>query len=203
VEEVLERLKAMEERLLSGGRRHLPFRPARRTPPIQRAVVSEEGEEPEEEAEEVSEAEPAAEQTGGEKIAVLSAETQESWREFISFAKKKKPPLLPARTRQPLTLDDNLLEVGYPEKSFYLDRMQEADNLNFLQNLSGNFQTKPESQSMQPASGGATRGPARRAKGRRRPPNGERGRSSEPSPGPEAINIFGDGGGSQESMRRR
>ncbi len=195
VEEVLERLKAMEERLLAGGETTSPVRSLPAAPsPTQRTVVSEEGEEPEEEAEEVSEADPVAEQTGGEKVAELSAETQESWKEFINFAKKKKPPFASLLEHgQPLTLDDELLEVGYPEKSFYLERMQEADNLNFLQNLSREFfkrNLKAKVRSLHP--GAQPRGSAPESKGEKK--TSKREKEEEALNHPlvrEAINIFG------------
>jgi DNA polymerase III subunit gamma/tau len=197
VEEVLERLRAMEERLLAGGETAspIPSLPAA-PPPVRRPVVSEEREEPEpeEEMQEVAGAEPATEQTGGEKKAEISAETQETWKEFITFAKKKKPPFASLLEHgQPLTLNDNLLEVGYPEKSFYLERMQEADNLNFLQTLSGEFfkrNLKAKVCSLHP--GALPRGPAPEGKGERK--NSKREKEQEALNHPlvrEAINIFG------------
>jgi DNA polymerase-3 subunit gamma/tau len=195
VEEVLERLQAMEERLLAGGETTspIPSLPAA-PPPVRRPVVSEGRKEPEEEMQEVSEAEPAAYQTAGEKTADLSAETQEAWKEFIHFAKKKKPPFASLLEHgQPLTLNDSLLEVGYPEKSFYLERMQEADNLNFLQTLSGEFfkrNLKAKICSLHP--GALPRGPAPEGKGERK--NSKREKEEETLNHPlvrEAINIFG------------
>jgi hypothetical protein len=35
------------------------------------------------------------------------------------------------------------MEIVYPENSFYLDRMKEADNLTFLQDLSREFSKDP------------------------------------------------------------
>jgi hypothetical protein len=40
-------------------------------------------------------------------------------------------------------LNDTVLEIGYPEKSFYLDRMQEADNRTLLETLAREFFKKP------------------------------------------------------------
>jgi DNA polymerase-3 subunit gamma/tau len=195
VEEVLERLQAMEERLLAGGETASPIPSLPAAPrPVQRPVVSEEGEEPEEEAQEVSDAEPAAEQPGGEKVAGLSREAQEAWKEFINFAKKKKPPFASILEHgQPLALDDSLLQVGYAEKSFYLERMQEADNLNFLQTLSREFfqrNLKVKVSSLNP--GAQPGGPAPESKGEKK--NSKREKEEEALNHPlvrEAINIFG------------
>jgi DNA polymerase III subunit gamma/tau len=195
VEEVLERLQAMEERLLTGGgtTSPIPSLPAP-SPPVKRPAVAEEREEPEEEAEEVSEAEPEAGPSGGENAAELSGETQEAWKEFVNFAKKKKPPFASLLEHgQPLILNDSLLEVGYPEKSFYLERMQEADNLNFLQTLSSEFfkrNLRAKIRSLLP--GALPRGPAPEGKGERK--NSKREKEQETLNHPlvrEAINIFG------------
>jgi len=51
------------------------------------------------------------------------------WKDFVQFAKKKKPPFASLLEHaHPLVLNETVLEIGYPEKSFYLERMQEADN---------------------------------------------------------------------------
>ncbi len=141
VEEVLEKLRAMEERLLARGgiAAPPPSLPAAR-PTVDRPAVPEELEEEEEKAEEVPEAAGTLEEPGGETAAGLSGRSQEIWGEFISFAKKKKPPFASLLEHgQPLILEESRLEVGYPKKSFYLERMQETDNLNFLENLSREF----------------------------------------------------------------
>jgi DNA polymerase-3 subunit gamma/tau len=200
VEEVLERLRAMEERLLAGGGTAspvpvLPAAPA----PARKTAATEEGEEPEEEgaeegAEEIPDAGPPAEQPAGEVAAELSGAGLEAWKEFVSFAKKKKPPFASLLEHgQPLTLNESLLELGYPEKSFYLERMQETDNLNFLQALSAEFfrrSLKAKVRSLIP--GAQPRGPAPEGKGERR--NSRREKEQEALNHPlvrEAINIFG------------
>jgi len=40
-------------------------------------------------------------------------------------------------------LDDKVLIIGYPEKSFYLERMQEADNRGVFEALATEFFKKP------------------------------------------------------------
>jgi DNA polymerase-3 subunit gamma/tau len=140
VEEVLEKLRVMEERLLASGGIAVPAPSLPAAPPtVERPAVPEDLEE-EEKAEEVPEAAGPLEEAGGETAAGLSGRNLESWKEFISFAKKKKPPFASLLEHgQPLILEESRLEVGYPKKSFYLERMQETDNLNFLENLSREF----------------------------------------------------------------
>jgi len=195
VEEVVEKLQVMEERLLAGGvtatpASSLPAVP----PPVKRLAVPEEVEEEEEEAEEVPEAAAAAEETGGETAGGLSGETQESWREFVSFAKKKKPPFASLLEQgRPLILEESRLEVGYPKKSFCLERMQETDNLNFLQNLSREFfkrNLQVKVTGVNPAA--LPRGPAPESPGEKK--NSKREKEEEALNHPlvrEAINVFG------------
>ena len=66
------------------------------------------------------------------------------WKDFVHFAKKKKPPFASLLEHaRPLVLNDTVLEIGYPEKSFYLERMQEADNRALFEALAGEFFKKP------------------------------------------------------------
>jgi DNA polymerase-3 subunit gamma/tau len=62
------------------------------------------------------------------------------WKEFVHFAKKKKPPFASLLEHgYPLALEKDLLQIGYPEKSFYLERMEEADNRSLLGTLGSEF----------------------------------------------------------------
>jgi len=150
VEEVLERLRIMEERLISGHESPPSALPrqgvtASVAPSLpgesmdQTAVLSRAKDEEQEH--------PAAEEAGGEIGAPaeeipagLSGEINDQWKEFVLFAKKKKPPLSSLLEHgSPLTLKEDLLEIGYPEKSFYLERMQEADNRSALSALGAEF----------------------------------------------------------------
>lgn len=65
---------------------------------------------------------------------------EEIWTNFVHFVKKKKPPLASLLEQgRLLTLSDSLLEVGYPEKSFYLERMQEGETRSLLASLASEF----------------------------------------------------------------
>jgi DNA polymerase-3 subunit gamma/tau len=192
VEEVLEKLQVMEERLLAGGLTAIPAPslPAA-PPPVKRPAVPEEAEE---EAEEVPEAAGPAEEADGETAGGLSGESQESWREFVSFAKKKKPPFASLLEHgRPLILEERRLEVGYPEKSFYLERMQETDNLNFLQNLSQEFFKRNLRVKVTGINPGALpRGPVPESPGEKK--NSKREKEEEALNHPlvrDAINVFG------------
>ena len=67
------------------------------------------------------------------------------WKEFVHFAKKKKPPFASLLEHgYPLALEEDSLEIGYPEKSFYLERMQEADNRSLLGTLAAEFFKRPD-----------------------------------------------------------
>ncbi len=195
VEEVLEKLRVMEERLLAGGATAFPTPslPAA-PPPVKRPAVPEEVEEEEEEAEVVREAAGPAEEAGGETAGGLSEEGQEKWKEFVSFAKKKKPPFASLLEHgRPLILEKSRLEVGYPEKSFYLERMQETDNLNFLQNLSQEFFKRNLRLKVTGVSPGALpRGPVPESPGGKK--NSKREKEEEALNHPlvrDAINVFG------------
>jgi DNA polymerase-3 subunit gamma/tau len=93
----------------------------------------------------------------------------------------------------PLVLSENMLEIGYPEKSFYLERMQEADNLAFLQNLAKEFfkrTVKVKVCNMNPASSSRSQGGENKNEGK----NSRRDKQEEALNHPlvrEAINIFG------------
>jgi DNA polymerase-3 subunit gamma/tau len=153
VEEVLERLRAMEDRLIARGDLSLSAAPLQRAtppmiqpgvPPIHPPAAEAEEQEPLD----AEEGEGPASGTG-EKIPArlprgLPEELNGTWKEFVNFAKKKKPPLASVLEHGcPLALNENLLEIGYPEKSFYLERMQEADNRSLLGTLCLEFFKRP------------------------------------------------------------
>jgi DNA polymerase III subunit gamma/tau len=73
-----------------------------------------------------------------------AGEFQETWRELVNFLKRKKPPLASVVEHgTPLALKEDLLEIGYAEKSFYLARMQEADTRSALEKFAGEFFRHP------------------------------------------------------------
>ncbi len=206
IQEVLEKLQTMEMRLSAEGSGALP--PKREAPGLRGAAPAKEegqvGEEEPEDLEEAVTAEPAevADEAaaGGEEpreeTADLSPEFGDVWKEFVHFAKKKKPPFASLLEHaRPLVLNETILEVGYPEKSFYLERMQEADNRTLFETLAGEFFKNPLKVRVkglgdrEPSAGGA--------------PNGEKENHKKPSLREkqdealnhplvrEAINIFG------------
>jgi DNA polymerase-3 subunit gamma/tau len=68
----------------------------------------------------------------------------DAWNDFIHFAKKKKPPLASLLEHgHPLVFNGESLEIGYPEKSFYLERMQETDNREFTEALCREYYKRP------------------------------------------------------------
>jgi DNA polymerase-3 subunit gamma/tau len=193
VEEVLEKLRAMEERLFAGG---VPAAPGSLLPPApapgrQRDVPSETMEE--EEAEEVPEAASPPREIGEAAAQELAGEVQEKWKDFVTFAKKKKPPFASLLEHgEPLALDEARLEIVYPEKSFYLERMQEADNLAFLQDLSREFFRGPMKVKVSGRKPGALPRKGLENQGERK--NSKREREEETLNHPllrEAINVFG------------
>jgi DNA polymerase-3 subunit gamma/tau len=152
IQEVLEKLQTMEARLSGGAPLSLPPRneaPALKEPPLAKAgrpVVepetddSEEEEIPNEAAEVPEEAVAAVAEEAPEEATEPSPEFGGLWQDFVHFAKKKKPPFASLLEHaRPLILNDTVVEIGYPEKSFYLDRMQETDNRTLLETLAGEF----------------------------------------------------------------
>jgi len=156
IQEVLEKLQAMEARLSERAPASLPSKKETAVlkeppPPKESRPVSEP--EPEDSTEEEMASEPA--EVPEENLAPGAEEPLEEaadsppevggiWKDFIQFAKKKKPPFASLLEHaQPTALNDTVLEIGYPEKSFYLDRMQEADNRTLLETLAREFFKKP------------------------------------------------------------
>ncbi|NWF54630.1 MAG: DNA polymerase III subunit gamma/tau [Syntrophaceae bacterium] len=192
VEEVLEKLRAMEDRLLAGGG-SVSMGP--RLPPGSPSVRQSEtlSETMEEEAEEVPEAVSPQRDAGEEGAGELTGEGKEQWEDLVTFAKKKKPPFASLLEHgEPLVLDEARLEIVYPENSFYLERMQEADNLSFLQDLSREFFKRPMRVRISGKKGGffVRKGPENQ--GERK--NSRREREEEALNHPlvrEAINVFG------------
>jgi len=151
IQDVLEKLQAMEARLAGGEPVSLPPRKGPATLPAPSQATSER-QIPEEDQEEQEELPSEASAGGKEETPVASeAEPEEehadsspnfgsAWKEFVLFAKKKKPPFASLLEHgQPLVLNDTVLEIGYPEKSFYSERMQEADNRALLRSLAEEF----------------------------------------------------------------
>jgi hypothetical protein len=91
-------------------------------------------------------AKPDKDAGGGEEkgsggfAAGIPEELEGVWKEFVHFAKKKKPPFASLLEHgYPLALEKDSLQIGYPEKSFYLERMEEADNRSLLGTLGSEF----------------------------------------------------------------
>ena len=193
VEEVLEKLRAMEERLFAGG---VPVAPGSLLPaapaPVKQSDVPAETME-EEEAEEVPEAASPPGETDEAAAQTLPGDAQEKWKEFVTFAKKKKPPFASLLEHgEPLALDETRLEIVYSEKSFYLERMQEADNLAFLRDLSREFFKGPMKVKVSGKKPGSSPPKGPEAPGERK--NSKREREEETLNHPllrEAINVFG------------
>jgi DNA polymerase-3 subunit gamma/tau len=154
VEEALERLRVMEERLRSGQGSSLPLPPQQPMPPVSPPSIPAEsitptfGHSPTEEEEQASLTlkgnegviAPPAIKNSAETPGVLAGEINDQWKEFVQFAKRKKPPLASLLEHgYPLIINAELLEIGYPQKSFYLERMQEADNRSVLSTLCAEF----------------------------------------------------------------
>jgi DNA polymerase-3 subunit gamma/tau len=153
VEEVLERLRVMEERLLSGAAISSPSATEQPASPL----ILQAGGQPDkrlttgkEEPETLTPAKSdkdirGAEQKVPEGFPIgVPEELDGIWKEFVNFAKKKKPPFASLLEHgHPLALGEDLLQIGYPEKSFYLERMEEADNRSLLGTLSSEFFKRP------------------------------------------------------------
>ena len=134
VAEALERLREMEERL-SG-----PASPAQASPsPAFQGVVEEK--QPYQRVEEEASGKASA---GTENPPAVSPKLQETWTAFVNFMKRKKPPLASLLEQgRPLSLREDFLEIGYGGKSFYLERMQEADTRATLETLCTEFFKRP------------------------------------------------------------
>ncbi len=189
VEEVLEKLEAMEERLLSG--KTAPSAPSKGPgEPVPEAFEGEGGQD------NAGRVELPRKVEGKEEEEAPRQGVQEqdgNWKEFVNFAKKRKPPFASLLEHAHLlVLDQSVLEVGYPAKSFYLDRMQEADNVAFLKNLAKeHFQRtlRVKVSGMNPSL--PTQG---EGEGKKEGKNSRRDKEEEALNHPlvrEAINIFG------------
>jgi DNA polymerase-3 subunit gamma/tau len=207
IQEVLEKLQTMEMRLSAGGLVSLP--PKREAAALKEPAPAKEerpvAEEESEDSEEAVSLEPAevAEEVvaaGGEDPQEEAADSSPDfggvWKDFVHFAKKKKPPFASLLEHaHPLVLNETVLEVGYPEKSFYLERMQEADNRTLFETLAGEFFKNPLKVRVRglgdrgPSAGGAANG----EKENHKKPS-LREKQDEALNHPlvrEAINIFG------------
>lgn len=153
IEEVLERLEAMEARLLQPMEATRPSGLPKALPePIEEGEEEEDLDSPGEEDEPTyrkaagsPEKKIRAGETGGQESPPgLDREATEAWNDFIRFAKKKKPPLASLLEHgQPLVLNGESLEIGYTEKSFYLERMQETDNRELTETLCREYYKRP------------------------------------------------------------
>jgi DNA polymerase-3 subunit gamma/tau len=145
VEEALERLRNMEERLSSGLATPLQPRtpiPSPPTPaesivsPSAHPIAEEEGPGRSKIKGNEETSVPPAMEKSAEMPEGLAPEIHLQWKAFVQFAKRKKPPLASLLEQgYPLSLNEELLEIGYPHKSFFLERMQEVDNRSVLSNL--------------------------------------------------------------------
>ncbi|MGB9700858.1 MAG: DNA polymerase III subunit gamma/tau [Thermodesulfobacteriota bacterium] len=83
---------------------------------------------------------PVNEERIAEKTIEKLGVEEEKWKSFVQFVKKKKPPLASLLEHgSPLSFQGDFLEIGYPEKSFYLERMQETETKAVLTNLAKEF----------------------------------------------------------------
>ncbi len=141
VEEVIDKLKTLEERL---GSTLAPSAPHTQEPAYPPPSI------PMEEEEENAPAVPVQTAAKPPSYAAapplpapspaLAAPAGEEWKEFVNFAKKKKPPLASLLAQgHPLCLNSELLEIGYLKGSFYLERMQDKDNQPLLEDLCTDF----------------------------------------------------------------
>jgi len=205
VEEVLERLRVMEERLLRGGAISSPSaagEPA--SPPILQAEgqpdnpLTAENEEPDPPAPTKSDKDMGG---GEEKVAEgfaagVPVELDGVWKEFVNFAKKKKPPFASLLEHgYLLALGGDSLQIGYPEKSFYLERMEETDNRSLLGTLGSEFFKRPMRVQVvglksDPVLRG-NRANAEEEKGRKKNSRDEKQEALNHPLVREAINIFG------------
>jgi len=204
VEEVLERLRVMEERLLSGGAISSPSAAEPASPPVMQAEgqpgppLGVGNEEPDTPAPAKSDKDIGA---GGEKVSEGSAagvpgELDGVWKEFVHFAKKKKPPFASLLEHgYPLALENDSLQIGYPEKSFYLERMEEADNRSLLGTLGAEFFKRPMRVQVVGLKSDAVlrgyRANAEEEKGRKKNSRDEKQEALNHPLVREAINIFG------------
>jgi len=118
------------------------------------------------------------------------------WKEFVHFAKKKKPPFASLLEHgYPLALENDLLRVGYPEKSFYLERMEEADNRSLLGTLGAEFFKRPMRVQVTGLKSDevlrGNRASAEEEKGRKKNSRNEKEEALNHPLVREAINIFG------------
>ncbi len=194
IEEALEKLRAMEERLIGEGASPAPL-PA--GPTLEERISQPEADEEEPKPE----AAPRDRKPDIRPQECVPKElpegSREVWRELVQFAKKKKPPLASILERGvPLSLDRDRLEIGYLENSFYLERMQEPETLSVVKALCSEFFKEPvqvqicgiKSDSPVPRENGEDQDRTRR--------NSKQERDKEALNHPlvrEAINIFGGG----------
>lgn len=83
---------------------------------------------------------PVKEEITAEKAGENFGVEEEKWKSFVQFVKKKKPPLASLLEHgSPLSLQGGFLEIGYPVKSFYLERMQDTETRTVLTNLAKEF----------------------------------------------------------------
>jgi DNA polymerase-3 subunit gamma/tau len=206
IQEVLEKLQELEARLSGEAPVSLPprkERPALKEPPPAKAGGA--AAEPEDTEEEEVPGE-AAEIPEGPVAAVAEEAPEEAaepppgfggvWQDFVHFAKKKKPPFASLLEHaRPLILNDTVVEIGYPEKSFYLERMQETDNRGLFEAMAGEFFKKTLKVRVKALGGRETPGGGA--------PNGEKENPKKPTLREkqeealnhplvrEAINVFG------------
>jgi DNA polymerase-3 subunit gamma/tau len=197
VEDVLERLQVMEKRLHAGTLpSSLPATTGAATGQVDAPVDRQTAEEGGDEAAENPEKEDTlpAEEKAGEVSGGPPRKIDVEWKEFVSFVKKKKPPFASLLEHgHPLNLSESMLEVGYPGKSFYLERMQEADQVAFLRGLAEEFfkrTMKVKVSGLNPASLPRGRGGDNQEEKK----NSRREKQEEALNHPlvrEAVNIFG------------
>ncbi len=197
VDEVLEKLRAMEERLSRQPAAMLQaYKPEEASLPASSIPMEEEQESSPTQPAEIP-PHPVAQESSVPYAGPLPENMMEEWREFVNFAKKKKPPLASLLGHgHPLVLSNERLEIGYPKDSFYLERMQERENLPLLEALGTEFFRRPMKvriTGIEPNAlprGDANAGPQDRGTGKNPKKNDAEEALNHPLVR-EAINIFG------------
>ncbi len=187
ISDALDKLRGMEERL--SGNLPLP-----ESAPAEKKEIRFETQ-PNPETEEIRSGECSEFAPSG-----ASGELQETWKEFIGFLKRKKPPLASVVEQGcPLALKEDLLEIGCAEKSFCLERMQETDTRSALEQFAAEFFRRPVKIRISALKPEALPSPDPENGGEKGPPTGagkkdQQSKQEEALNHPlvkEAINIFG------------
>jgi hypothetical protein len=79
-----------------------------------------------------------------EREAQIPNNVSQKWKSFLEFAKKRNPTkAILFEHGKPIERTDDSVSVEYPNKSFYFERMQEADSRKALDTLLSEFSGQP------------------------------------------------------------